>query len=70
LSKKRFSKHFTWKRLRTIEIHSNDPLRINLDGETFFDTAILVEVIPAGIRFVTPGGIEFQKRVEMDEHHG
>jgi hypothetical protein len=43
---------------------------VNLDGETFFDTAITVEIIPLGIRFVAPGGIGFHKRMDADEYTG
>jgi diacylglycerol kinase family enzyme len=63
-------KHFTWKRLRKIEIRSDEPLLVDLDGETFFDTAITVEIVPAGIRFVAPGGLGFCKRIDTDEHNG
>jgi YegS/Rv2252/BmrU family lipid kinase len=62
--------HFTWKRLRKIDIRSEEPLRVNLDGETFFDTALTVEIIPAGIRFVTPGGIGFCKRMDVNGPNG
>jgi diacylglycerol kinase family enzyme len=60
-------KHFTWKRLRKIEIRSEEPLLVDLDGETFFDTAITVEIIPSGIKFAAPGGIGFYKRMDADE---
>ncbi|GMO43035.1 MAG: diacylglycerol kinase family lipid kinase [Treponemataceae bacterium] len=63
-------KYFTWKRLRKIDIRSDEPLLVDLDGETFFDTAITVEIIPAGIRFVSPGGMRFCKRMDADEHNG
>ncbi|MDR0554094.1 MAG: hypothetical protein LBG76_04775 [Treponema sp.] len=62
--------HFTWKRLRKIEIRSDEPLLVDLDGEMFFDTALTVEIIPAGIRFSAPGGIEFYRRMAVDEHKG
>jgi diacylglycerol kinase family enzyme len=63
-------KYFTWKRLRKIEIRSAEPLLVDLDGEPFVDTSITVEVIPAGIRFVTPGSIGFCKRMDVDGRNG
>jgi diacylglycerol kinase family enzyme len=62
-------KYFTWKRLRQIGIRSEEPLLVNLDGETFFDTAVTVEIIPSGVKFVAPGGIGFCKRINADEHN-
>jgi diacylglycerol kinase family enzyme len=62
-------KHFTWKRLQKIEIRSDEPLLVDLDGETFFDAAVTVEIIPAGVRFVAPGGIGFRKRIDVDEYN-
>jgi diacylglycerol kinase family enzyme len=64
---RRFPHNFMWKRGRKFEIHSNEPLLIMLDGELFSDTSITVEIIPAGIRFVSPGGFPFYKRMDADE---
>jgi diacylglycerol kinase family enzyme len=60
--------YFTWKRIRKIEVSSEEPLLVQLDGETFCDTNITIEIIPAGIRVVTPGGIEFYNRMDTNGH--
>jgi diacylglycerol kinase family enzyme len=61
---RRFPKYFTLKRLKKIEIFSNDPLLVDLDGEVFFDTSLTVEVIPAAVKIVAPGGISYKKRAD------
>jgi diacylglycerol kinase family enzyme len=57
----RFPKHFILKKLKKIEIHSNEPLHVDLDGEVFFDTSLKVEVIPAAVKIVAPGGINYAR---------
>jgi diacylglycerol kinase family enzyme len=59
---RRFPEHFSWKRLRKIEIRSGGPLLVDLDGEVFFDTNITVEIIPRAVKIVAPGGIAYEQR--------
>jgi diacylglycerol kinase family enzyme len=61
---RRFPEYFTWKRLRKIDIRSEDPLLVNLDGEVFFDTRLSVEIIPQAVKFVAPGGAGYVRRAE------
>jgi len=62
-----YPKYFLWKRFKTIEIRSEDPLLVVLDGEMFFDTYLKVEIVPKAINFVAPGGIGYLKRMKTDE---
>ena len=59
---RRFPKYFTLKQMKKIEIRSDDPLLVDLDGEAFFDTSLSVEIIPKAVKIVAPGGIEYQRR--------
>jgi diacylglycerol kinase family enzyme len=59
---RRFPRHFTWRRFKKMEIRSLGPLLVDLDGETFFDTNITVEIIPGGIPFAAPGGLVYERR--------
>ena len=63
---RRFPREFAWKRLRKIEIRSEEPLLVDLDGEVFFDTNITVEIIPQGVKMTAPGGIGFEKRAAVN----
>jgi len=63
----RYPKDFILKRFRKIEIQSEDPLLVDLDGEVFFDTSLKVEIIPQALKIVAPGGIEFQKKADFYE---
>ena len=64
----KYPDHFLFKRFKTIEIRSEDPLLVVLDGEMFFDTYLKVEIVPKAINFVAPGGIAYFKRVKTDEN--
>jgi YegS/Rv2252/BmrU family lipid kinase len=64
---RRYPDDFIFKRLRKIEIQSEDPLFVDLDGEVFFDTSLEVEIIPQAVKIVAPGGIEFLKRADINE---
>ena len=64
---RRFPNNFTLKRIKKIEIHSEEPLLVDLDGEAFFDTSITVRIIPDAVRIVAPGGISYAK---MADSHG
>ena len=63
---RKFPGNFKWKRLKKIEIHSDDPLLVDLDGEVFFDTNLKVEIIPKAIKFTAPGGIGYFNRAPTD----
>jgi diacylglycerol kinase family enzyme len=53
-----------WKRMRKVTINSELPLFIDLDGETFFDNNITVEVIPGAVKIVAVNGLDYLKRAE------
>jgi len=63
----RYPKDFTFKRLKKIEIQSENPLLIDLDGELFFDIGLQVEILPQAVKIVAPGGVEFLKRADLYE---
>jgi len=50
---------FRRRRCRNMEIKSDQPLRVQLDGESFFAQEIKLEIIPGGIRFFAPEGMSF-----------
>jgi len=54
--KYKFYKH---KRCQTIEVKSDCPLRVELDGESFYAQDIKLEIIPGGIRYFAPEGMGF-----------
>jgi YegS/Rv2252/BmrU family lipid kinase len=64
---RRYPEDFTLKRLHKIEIQSEDPLLVDLDGEVFFDTSLKIEIIPQAVKIVAPGGIGFLKRADFYE---
>ena len=64
---RRYPEDFILKRLRRIEIQSEDPLLVDLDGEVFFDTSLLIEVMPQAVMVVAPGGIEFKTFADLYE---
>jgi diacylglycerol kinase family enzyme len=64
---RRFPKEFIWKRLRKIEIRSDDPLLVDMDGETVFDTSLTIEIIPGAVKIVAPGGAVYEKRDRVYE---
>jgi len=64
---RRYPNDFSLKRFKRIEIQSEDPLLVDIDGEVFFDTSLLVEIIPQAVKIVAPGGIGFLKRAEFNE---
>jgi diacylglycerol kinase family enzyme len=47
---------FTYQQVRQVEIHSDAPLQINLDGEVFFDTEFSLELLPAALKFADATG--------------
>jgi diacylglycerol kinase family enzyme len=63
----RFPGNFSLKRGKSISIRSKEPLLIDLDGETFIDTNISVELIPLGVNIVAPNNLPYKKRARYNE---
>jgi diacylglycerol kinase family enzyme len=61
----RFPDDFTLKRGKIISIRSGDPLIINLDGETFLDTNITVELIQGAVKIAAPKEMSYRKRPDL-----
>jgi len=59
--KGRFEKHVVFRHAQctALEIESDKPLRLQLDGEGFFAHELKLRIIPGGIKFVAPEGMEF-----------
>jgi diacylglycerol kinase family enzyme len=58
----RFERHnnyFIRKQCRIIEVYSDLPLCVELDGEAFFAKEIKMEIIPGGIKFFAPEEMGF-----------
>jgi diacylglycerol kinase family enzyme len=51
--------------VKSLQIHSDQPLLIDMDGESFFDTNMRFEVLPKAIRFVAPDGVQYERRVTL-----
>ena len=49
---KMFPRNFGLKQGKKIRIRSEDPLRLSIDGEMFFESEFDVEILPAAIKFV------------------
>jgi diacylglycerol kinase family enzyme len=58
---------FSYRRARRVEISSETPILVNLDGEVFFDTNLTVEVIPQAVNIVAVDGLEYERRPEAHE---
>jgi diacylglycerol kinase family enzyme len=58
----RFPRDFTLRRGKSISIRSADPLMIDLDGETFLDTNITVELIPGAVKIAAPDNARYHRR--------
>jgi YegS/Rv2252/BmrU family lipid kinase len=56
-----------YRRARKVEISSETPILVNLDGEVFFDTGITVEVIPQAINIVAVDGLVYERRSDARE---
>jgi diacylglycerol kinase family enzyme len=58
----KFEKHeklFSRKQCRVIEVRSELPLCVELDGEAFYAHEIKMEIIPGGIKFFAPEEMDF-----------
>jgi diacylglycerol kinase family enzyme len=60
-NKGRFQKYdyFVHKRCRSLQIESNDLMRVEIDGEGFYARNIKMDLIPGGIKFFAPEGMGF-----------
>jgi diacylglycerol kinase family enzyme len=53
-------------RAKKIDIRSELPLQIEMDGEVLFDNSITVEVAPGAIRFAAVKDLKYEKRAEFN----
>jgi len=60
-NKGHFEKHkfFIHKRCRTVEVKSDVLLKVEMDGEGFYAKELKMELIPGGIKFFAPEGMDF-----------
>jgi diacylglycerol kinase family enzyme len=58
---------FRYRRARRVEISSETPILVNLDGEVFFDTSLAVEVAPQAVNIVAVDGLTYERRAEARE---
>ncbi|MDR1272131.1 MAG: hypothetical protein LBK04_03970 [Clostridiales Family XIII bacterium] len=58
---------FSYRRMKKVEISSDTPISVNLDGEAFLDMNINVEVIPQAIDVVVPDGLRYERRPDARE---
>jgi diacylglycerol kinase family enzyme len=57
-----FPENTVLKRGKVISIRSPEPLMINLDGETFLDTNITVELVKGAVRVAAPDNLSYKRR--------
>ena len=57
-----FEKHKLYSRVeaRKLEIKSEEPISVHLDGEAFYTNYLEVKIVPQGMRFFVPEGVELQ----------
>jgi diacylglycerol kinase family enzyme len=58
---------FCYRRVRRVEISSETPILVNLDGEVFFDTSLTVEVAPQAVNIVAVDGLGYERRADARE---
>jgi diacylglycerol kinase family enzyme len=58
----RFPNDFMLRRGNIISIRSKDPLIINLDGYSFFDTNVTVELIKGAVKIAAPDDLFYKQR--------
>lgn len=51
---------------KNVKIRSNDPMHINVDGETYYGSELNIKLIPKAINFVSPDGISYVRRCSYD----
>ena len=50
---------FSHKKFHKMELRSDLPIRVHMDGESFYSDEINLEIIPGYIKFVAPDGLDF-----------
>jgi diacylglycerol kinase family enzyme len=63
----KYPKDCSYRRARRMEISSETPLAVNLDGEMFFDTSLTVEVMPQAVDVVAVDGLGYKRRPNARE---
>jgi diacylglycerol kinase family enzyme len=58
---------FSYRRMRKVDISSDTPISVNLDGEAFLDMNVTVEVIPQAVDVVVPDGVRYERRPDARE---
>jgi diacylglycerol kinase family enzyme len=59
---KKFPKLLKCRRIRKLEISSNEPIMIDLDGEVVYDTNLTVELVPQALKLVGPHSLRVYDR--------
>jgi diacylglycerol kinase family enzyme len=57
-NKGHFEKHksFRHRKCRSLKLRSEIPVRVQMDGESFYAHEVRLEIVPNGIKFVAPEG--------------
>jgi len=55
---------FIHRRVRSLEISSDDPMTVCLDGEVYNDGGIKLRILPGAVRIVVPDGARFHQRTK------
>jgi YegS/Rv2252/BmrU family lipid kinase len=58
---------FSYRRMRKIQISSDTPISVNLDGEAFLDMNVTVKIVPQAIDVVAPDGVVYERRPDARE---
>jgi diacylglycerol kinase family enzyme len=58
----RFPDDFTLRRGTHISIRSKDPLILNLDGDSFFDANVTVELMKGAVKIAAPDNLSYKER--------
>ncbi|MDR0689865.1 MAG: hypothetical protein LBG08_06335 [Spirochaetaceae bacterium] len=59
----------TLRRVQKVSIRSESPLLVNLDGESFFDSELTIEIIPSAVNIVAVNNLAYRRRGEYHEPH-
>jgi diacylglycerol kinase family enzyme len=57
----------TLRRIQKVSIRSDSPLLVNLDGEAFFDSELIIEIIPRAVKIVAVNNLAYRRRAEYHE---
>jgi YegS/Rv2252/BmrU family lipid kinase len=63
----KFPDLLTYRRAQRVEISSETPILVNLDGEVFFDMRLSVEVVPQAVNIVAVDGLKYERRPDARE---